>query len=273
MSRRSVLINSTSIFLVVLVALSAPFLSSAQSHSTRQEGSSHKMAGDKLNRSHWGYMGIEGPQHWGLLTKEYATCESGSKQSPINIQTQGLNHHQESLTFSYETSELHEMNNGHTVQVSHKSGCHVDLNRRTYNLRQFHFHEPSEHHIDGKTFPMEMHLVHQDETGNILVIAVLMETGPEHPLLKNIWNWLPDQVGKETSLPIKVSIRDILPKNTHHYSYSGSLTTPPCSEGVQWLVLTEPIKISEKSLKKFSAIIGPNARPVQPLRNRHIDLN
>jgi len=165
------------------------------------------------------------------------------------------------------------MNNGQTVQVSHTTGCHVALNKRTYNLRQFHFHEPSEHHFDGKAFPMEMHLVHQDETGHILVIAVMMETGPGHPLLKNIWNWLPDQVGKEASVPIRASQREILPASTELYSYSGSLTTPPCSEGVQWIVLTNPIKISEQSLKKFSAIIGDNARPVQPLGNRPIEKN
>ena len=132
---------------------------------------------------------------------------------------------------------------------------------------------PANTHFDGKAFPMEMHLVHQDETGHILVIAVMMETGPGHPLLKNIWNWLPDQVGKEASVPIRASQREILPASTELYSYSGSLTTPPCSEGVQWIVLTNPIKISEQSLKKFSAIIGDNARPVQPLGNRPIEKN
>jgi carbonic anhydrase len=244
-------------FGVLLVSLLAPWVSFADEH----------------NRSHWGYLGIEGPEHWALLTKEYATCETGSKQSPIDIPVQGLSHRQETLDFHYKASELHELNNGHTVQISHTTGCNVALNKHTYNLRQFHFHEPSEHHLDGIAFPMEMHLVHQDKTGHILVIAVMMEIGKEHPALKNIWDWLPDQIGKETSVPIQVSLREILPASTEHYSYSGSLTTPPCSEGVQWIVLTEPIKISEQSLKKFSAIIGDNARPVQPLGNRHIEKN
>lgn len=230
-------------------------------------------ANDKPNRSRWGYLGIEGPEHWGMLTREYMTCEAGSKQSPIDIPLQGLSHRQETLEFHYKTSELYEINNGHTVQVSHKTGCHVAVNKRAYNLRQFHFHEPSEHHFDGKAFPMEMHLVHQDATGHILVIAVMMEPGSEHPVLKNLWDWLPDQIGKETSVPIQVSLRKILPANTEHYSYSGSLTTPPCSEGVQWIVLTESIQISKQSLRKFSAIIGDNARPVQSLGNRHIEKN
>jgi carbonic anhydrase len=270
---RSSLIFQLRTILIILAFLCVPLLSCAQDHSaSREEGSSHKAAADEKNRLHWGYRGIEGPRHWGLLTKKYATCETGSKQSPIDIQTKDLPLHQESLIFNYRTSELHEMNNGHTVQVSHKSGCHVALNNRTFDLRQFHFHEPSEHHVDGKAFPMEMHFVHQDEAGKILVIAVMMEVGPEHPALKNIWKWLPDQIGKESSFPINSNLREILPENTRHFTYSGSLTTPPCSEGVQWLVLTEPIKVSENSLRKFLKIIGPNARPVQPLGDRQIEI-
>ena len=258
---------------VFLVILFAPLIGFAQENTLTRQNPIYKTIDDEQNRLHWDYWGVEGPAHWGMLTKEYMTCEAGSKQSPIDIQARGLSHRQENLEFLYNISELHEINNGHTVQISHKSGCKVDLNKRAYKLRQFHFHEPSELHINGKAFPMEMHLVHQDEAGHILVIAVMMEIGPEHPALKNIWNWLPSQIGKETSFPIKVNLRKILPANTEHFSYSGSLTTPPCSEGVQWIVLTEPIKISEQSVKKFSAIIGLNARPVQPLGQRHIELN
>lgn len=120
---------------------------------------------------------------------------------------------------------------------------------------------------------MEMHLVHQDKSGHILVIAVMMEIGPEHPILKKILHWLPNQIGVETSISMEGSLREILPKNTQHYSYSGSLTTPPCSEGVKWIVLKETIKISEERVKKFTAIFGQNARPLQPLGNRNIELN
>jgi len=256
---------------VFILTLFTPFFGFAQENTFTRQDPIHKKFGDKQNRFNWDYFGIEGPEHWGLLTKEYATCETGSKQSPIDLPVQELNLHRETVEFHYRTSELHEMNNGHTVQVSHKTGCHVALNKRVYNLRQFHFHEPSEHHFDGKAFPMEMHLVHQDETGHILVIAVMMEIGPEHPVLKNLLDWLPDQIGKEVSVPLKVSFRKILPSSTEHYSYYGSLTTPPCSEGVQWLVLTTPIYISEGSLKKFLDLIGPNARPIQSLGDRQIE--
>ncbi|MDT7044033.1 carbonic anhydrase [Candidatus Nitronereus thalassa] len=219
----------------------------------------------------WKYLGVEGPEHWSMLTPEYRTCEEGRQQSPINITMTHHGHAPETLEFHYQTSELHELNNGHTIQVSHTSGCHVNLNHRRYQLRQFHFHAPSEHHIEGKTFPMEMHLVHQDTQGHVLVIAIMLKIGAEEPVLQNLWTWLPKQIGQEVSIPLSLSIADILPKHTRHFSYSGSLTTPPCTEGIQWIVLEGPILISQKDVDQFVDIIGHNARPIQPLGNRHID--
>lgn len=222
-------------------------------------------------QSHWDYMGIEGPEHWGILTEKYMTCETGDRQSPINITMTHHGEHQQNLVFHYQTSQLHEMNNGHTIQVSHGSGCRVDLNDRKYQLRQFHFHTPSEHHIEGKAFPMEMHLVHQDETGHVLVLAVMMATDAPQPVLSKLWKWLPEQLGQEVSIPLEVKLTDILPTKTHHYAYSGSLTTPPCSEGVQWIVLKEPMSVAQQDVDQFVQIIGLNARPIQPLGGRHID--
>ncbi len=222
-------------------------------------------------QSHWDYMGIEGPEHWGMLTEKYMTCETGNRQSPINITMTHHGDHQQQLVFHYQTSQLHEMNNGHTIQVSHVSGCRVDLNDRKYQLRQFHFHAPSEHHIEGKAFPMEMHLVHQDETGHVLVLAVMMATDAPQPVLSKLWKWLPEQIEEEVSIPLELSLTDVLPTNTHHYAYSGSLTTPPCTEGVQWIVLKDPMHVTQQDVDQFVQIIGLNARPIQPLRNRHID--
>ena len=222
-------------------------------------------------QSHWDYMGIEGPEHWGMLTEKYMTCETGNRQSPINITLTHHGDHQQKLVFHYQTSQLHEMNNGHTIQVSHVSGCRVDLNDRKYKLRQFHFHAPSEHHIEGKAFPMEMHLVHQDDTGHVLVLAVMMATDAPQPVLSKLWNWLPEQIEEEVSIPLEISLTDILPTSTHHYAYSGSLTTPPCTEGVQWIVLKEPTHVTQQDVDQFVQIIGRNARPIQPLRGRHID--
>ena len=125
-------------------------------------------AHDEPLLAHWDYMGIEGPEHWGLLSKAYMTCEAGDRQSPINIETTQKPQSQQTIKFQYAPTRIFEVNNGHTIQVSHESGCKADLNGRPYRLRQFHFHNPSEHHIDGKAFPMEMHLVHQDSEGHIL---------------------------------------------------------------------------------------------------------
>jgi len=223
-------------------------------------------------KAHWSYLGVEGPAHWGMLSPEYRICETGREQSPINITMPHHGNHQEKLVFHYQTSTLHEMNNGHTILVSFRSESRVDLNNRAYKLRQFHFHDPSEHHIDGKAFPMEMHLVHQDEKGHVLVIAVMMEVGVEEPVFEMLWQRLPEQIGQEISVPLKnLSIADILPTDNHHFSYSGSLTTPPCSEGVQWIVLKTPIHISQKDMEHFVRVIGHNARPIQTLQGRNIE--
>ena len=238
--------------------------------SKEQETSSSIVHEDNL-QAHWDYLGVEGPEHWGMLTNDYMTCETGHRQSPINITMTHHGDHQQKLVFHYQTSVLHELNNGHTIQVSHVSGCRVDLNERAYKLRQFHFHAPSEHHIEGKAFPMEMHLVHQDERGHVLVLAVMLEADTPRPVLAKLWDWVPDQVGQEVPIPLELSIADILPTNTHHYTYSGSLTTPPCTEGVKWIVLKEPIHIAQQDVDRFVDIIGQNARPIQPLEGRHID--
>ena len=259
--------SSLLMFLFLSSIWTLPVLASEKpsQHTNTQETSTKDL------HPHWDYLGVENPRHWGMLSQEYMTCETGNRQSPINISmTHHGDHHQE-LVFHYQTSQLHEMNNGHTIQVSHVSGCRVDLNDRKYKLRQFHFHAPSEHHIEGKAFPMEVHLVHQDETGHVLVIAVLMKTDATQPVLSKLWKWLPEQTEKDVSIPLDLSLTDILPTNTDHYAYSGSLTTPPCTEGVQWIVLKEPMHVTQQDVDQFVQIIGHNARPIQPVHNRHID--
>ncbi len=255
------------LFIVSMVVLGGESTEAAQSMTPSSKHSSTPQD------AHWDYLGVEGPEHWSMLTPKYMTCEAGRQQSPINITMAEHGHHPETLEFHYQTSELHELNNGHTIQVSHASGCHVALNHHTYQLRQFHFHEPSEHHIEGTAFPMEMHLVHQDERGHTLVIAVMLKISADKPVLGELWQWLPEQIGQAVSIPLSLSIADILPKNTRHFSYSGSLTTPPCTEGVRWIVLEEPSLISQQDVDQFVQIIGHNARPVQPLENRHIEEN
>ena len=231
---------------------------------------SHRPHQDSM-ATRWEYMGVEGPQHWGMLTPEYQACESGNRQSPINIAMPQAGYGQEQLAFHYRPSHVHELNNGHTIQVSHLSGSRLLLNNQPYALRQFHFHVPSEHHIEGHPFPMEMHLVHQNPKGHIVVIAILMQADAEQPRLQDFWEWLPAQRGHEVSLPLQLNIGDLIPNNTHHYSYTGSLTTPPCSEGVHWLVLKSPIHVTHEEVTQFHHLIGNNARPLQPVLNRTIE--
>lgn len=257
-------------FLMLLMLGSILSLPVLASEKPNQHTKTPEMSTKDL-QAHWDYLGVEGPRHWGMLSKKYMSCETGNRQSPINLSMSRHGNPQQKLDFHYQTSQLHEMNNGHTIQVSHTSECRVDLNNRNYKLRQFHFHTPSEHHIEGKAFPMEMHLVHQNETGHVLVIAVMLETDATQPVLGKLWKWLPEQAEQEVSIPLEFSLTDILPANTEHYTYSGSLTTPPCTEGVQWIVLKDPMHVTQKDVDQFVQIIGHNARPIQPLRGRHIE--
>ena len=239
---------------------------SENSHSDRQS-----------DTSHWGYEGVEGPSHWATLNLSYMVCETGREQSPINIVMPRHGEDQDELTFHYHPTPLTVRNNGHTLQVNYQEGSFLRLNGKSYTLRQFHFHDPSEHHIDGTAYPMEMHLVHQDEGGHILVVGILMAFGGENRFLSRIGNWIKQHTGHR--LPYKgevvttdltINFMNILPNGTHHFSYHGSLTTPPCSAGVQWIVLKTPIEISKVQTGRFVTTIGPNARPLQPLRKQEI---
>ena len=231
----------------------------------------------ELEHTHWGYRGVEGPEHWAMVNPSYMTCETGRQQSPINIVMPRHGHEQEDLQFHYQPTPLTIRNNGHTIQVNYGTGSSLRLNGKTYQLRQFHFHDPSEHHIDGKGYPMEMHLVHQDEGGHVLVVGVLVTFGRENPVFARVGDWMQKHTGQrfpskgqEVTTDLTFNLMDVLPHETHHFSYYGSLTTPPCSEGVQWIVLKTHIEISQIQAARFMTTIGPNARPLQPLNQREL---
>jgi carbonic anhydrase len=196
-------------------------------------------------------------------------CEAASHQSPINISMPRHAQQQERLVFQYQLGLVRALDNGHTIQVNVPPGNELHLNGRTYFLSQFHFHDPSEHHVDGRTYPMEIHLVHQDRKGHVVVIGVLVEPGSPNQSLSDIWAMLPMKAGERGS-EHPFNPQDLIPFNSHHFSYHGSLTTPPCTEGVQWIVLRDPIAMSAQQLAQFVSVIGHNARPVQPLHGRGI---
>lgn len=220
-------------------------------------------------QAHWTYTGIEGPEHWAMLSQEYMVCEAGSQQSPINIRQSHHADTQEALVFHYMPTHVHVANNGHTIQVDYKSNSGLHVNDRTYHLRQFHFHLPGEHQVEATRYPMELHLVHQDPMGHIVVVGVFLELGAANSWIARIWEWMPKTADEEIT-PLSMNIADLLPTNTHHYSYRGSLTTPPCTEGVQWILLKEPVQISGEQRQQFAEIIGEDARPVQPVGERDV---
>ncbi len=225
-------------------------------------------AADEHGASHWSYEGQEGAAHWDMLSPAYMACEAGSHQSPIDI-AMPRHTQQERLILHYQSGLVRALDNGHTIQVNVPPGNELHLNGRTYRLGQFHFHEPSEHHVDGRTYPLEVHLVYQDPKGHVVVIGVLVEAGSPNQSLAELWTMLPMKAG-ELGSEHPFNPQDLIPPNTHHFSYHGSLTTPPCTEGVQWIVLRDPISMSVQQIAQFVSIIGHNARPVQPLHGRRI---
>ncbi|MBA4092766.1 MAG: carbonic anhydrase [Candidatus Accumulibacter sp.] len=218
----------------------------------------------------WAYDGDGGPDHWGKLKPEYATCASGKRQSPIDIRD-GIGVDLEPIQFNYRPSPFRVVDNGHTIQVTVGGGSSITLLGKRYDLVQFHFHRPSEERINGKSFEMVAHLVHKAEDGRLAVVAVLLERGQEHPLIQTIWNNLPLERNEDVMPPgVAIDLAQLLPESRQYYTYMGSLTTPPCSEGVLWLVLKTPQQMSPEQMAIFARFYRNNARPVQPSFGRLI---
>lgn len=216
----------------------------------------------------WGYGGEHGPGHWGALNKEYASCGTGKAQSPIDIRS-AVSSTLAPIQFDYRATPLHIIDNGHTVQVNYGAGSSITVEGKRYELVQFHFHRPSEETIDGTAFPMEAHLVHKDAEGHLAVVAVLLRQGIENPFLRSLWANLPAEKEKEKVVEkVSINAASLLPKSRAYYTFAGSLTTPPCSEGVRWLVLTAPVDLSASQVARFDKIYSNNARPTQPLNGR-----
>jgi len=224
--------------------------------------------------THWGYTGHEGPSNWGDLDSKYSMCKAGSSQSPINIAKKVIVDADDlqKIGFDYKTGAQSVVNNGHTIQVNVKDGSSINVDGIEFSLKQFHFHTPSENQIEGQNFPLEAHFVHASKDGKLAVVAVMFEDGKENPIIKKIWNKMPHKAGNSAGcgLSSKV-INDILPKDKDYYRFSGSLTTPPCSEGVRWLVMKNYSHISAAQTKEFLELFHhANNRPVQPINARKV---
>lgn len=220
-------------------------------------------------KAHWGYEGQEGPVHWGELSHDYHMCKDGKQQSPINI----TNAHKGKLgkiKFSYQASAKNIVNNGHTIQVNMNKGSSITVGGKTYHLLQFHFHSPSEHTVNGKPADMVAHFVHQAKDGQLGVVGVLINKGKANKAIGQLWKKLPTASGDNNDLSSDINVKKLLPKSKAYYNYSGSLTTPPCSEGVNWMVLKSPAQVSATQVKAFTDIFSKSVRPVQPLHGRNI---
>lgn len=218
---------------------------------------------------HWEYNGAAGPQSWGQLKPEFKTCNSGTRQSPIDIRD-GIKVQLEPIQFDYRASAFRVIDNGHTVQVNVDSGNFITVSGRRYELVQFHFHRPSEERINGRQYEMVAHLVHKDAQGKLAVIAVLLDQGKEHPMVQLVWNSLPLEKSVEQASPVALDMNLMLPEERQYYTYMGSLTTPPCTEGVLWLVMKQPATLSPYQASVFSRLYANNARPIQSGSGRMI---
>jgi carbonic anhydrase len=219
---------------------------------------------------HWGYAGEQAPAHWGDLSPEFATCKEGRAQSPLDIRYARPMDYQP-LSFQYRSDTLAVTNNGHTVQVASGPGSFLVVNGHEYQLQQFHFHTPSEHRIQGVQADMELHLVHRDAQGNVAVVAVLMNGGRRiNSTLKRIAQVLPPVGESFYGRQIAINPLFMLPPDRSYFSYPGSLTTPPCTEGVDWFVMAEPVEVDAGLVARFRQVMGANARPPQPDNGRPI---
>jgi carbonic anhydrase len=218
---------------------------------------------------HWSYQGEAGPAAWGGLKSDYSLCKTGERQSPIDIRG-GLAVNLDPVRFDYQASKFAVQDNGHTVQVKLAPGNSIDIGGRRFELQQFHFHRPSEERIDGRQFEMSLHLVHKDEQGKLAVVALLFDQGPPNAVVQNVWNNLPLERGDANPAREALELAALLPNDRRYYTYMGSLTTPPCSEGVQWIVMRTPQSLTAEQIAIFSRIYPMNARPLQSAAGRRI---
>lgn len=214
----------------------------------------------------WSY---EDPAAWGEVSQKFHLCKDGKRQSPIDIQDSSYAN-LGAINFNYRSGPKEIVNNGHTIQVNMLPGSYITVSGKRYNLLQFHFHAPSEHTINGKAAAMVIHFVHQATDGELSVIALLLEKCKQNQVIGQFWRKLPIRYGEKNRLSRKIRIRSLLPQNRAYYTYPGSLTTPPCTEGVNWIVMKRPVEVSGSQIEAFTKLFPASTRPIQPAYYRVI---
>ena len=218
---------------------------------------------------HWGYKGAGAPEHWGDLDPRFATCKNGVNQSPINLE--GFTESDlPAINFNYKLVSSEILNNGHAIQTNVKNGSTITVDNITFELKQFHFHNPSENNINSKSYPLEAHFVHTSKGGELAVIAVMFEEGKENQALKELWAKMPNHIGEQHQIDAK-ALDALLPKERDYYRFNGSLTTPPCTEGVRWFVMKNSVTLSKTQIEILKKVMHHhNNRPIQLTNARTI---
>ena len=250
----------TSVAALAALAYTTPALSNEDPHNA-------------THATHWGYTGHTAPEFWGQLDPKFAMCGIGKNQSPINI-TKNVTLHTNDLDpieFIYHAHATEVVNNAHAIQVNVDDHSSINIDNKHFVLKQFHFHSPSENEINGRSFPLEAHFVHIAKDGSLAVIAVLFELGKPNATLAKIFETMPKKPHSTTALELSSEdIEQLLPKERSYYRFNGSLTTPPCSEGVRWFVLKQYVSLSKEQLHQFTAVMEGNNRPTQPINARKV---
>ncbi len=219
--------------------------------------------------AHWGYSGETGPENWAKLTPEFGAC-AGKNQTPVNLDG-FIKAELKPLKFNYKAGGSQILNNGHTVQVVYDVGSNVVIDGVEYALKQFHFHAPSENQIKGESYPLEGHFVHADKDGNLAVVTVMFKEGHANEALESLWTHMPAKEGDKIALSPANNALKFFPKDHAYYRFNGSLTTPPCTEGVRWIVMKKPVFVSKAQIDAFKKVmVHANNRPLQPINAREI---
>lgn len=224
----------------------------------------------KTNHTKWEYSGKKGPKYWAKLNAEFAMCEIGQNQSPINIEST-IHAALKPIRTIHKFPAKEIVNNGHTIQVNFQEGNIIVLDKTLFKLKQVHFHAPSENTINGKNYPLEAHFVHADNNGNLAVIAVMFKEGDANPTLTEFWAQAPKKIDQTVTLKGRFTPNTLIPTKQQYYRFNGSLTTPPCSEGVRWIIIKTPMTASREQIDTFErSMRHHNNRPVQALNGRMV---
>ena len=252
----------------IVAALAAVLMAMAPAAFAGADSKEH----GKGHAVHWSYEGNEGPEHWGEVSKDFETCKLGTTQSPINIVSgEAKKGDLKPIEFHYAKMSNPEVtNNGHTIQVNYAPGSYAVMNGVKYDLLQFHFHAPSEETVDSKHGDLNVHLVHKSAEGKLAVVGVLLNKGDKgNPVLSTLAGAMPKKEGKQAAKG-DINAADLLPADQAYFNFQGSLTTPPCSEGVNWHVMMNPVTITADQMKAYTSIYPKTNRPIQPTNSRPI---